>query len=107
MSLRETIQLFSQIDIEDYLSVLQIDFGAREHPIQSNSYLIDNPELPFYKPIESKEHTFIMGFNYAPLSSLLILALADYPELIPSDTFVRWIAEQELILESTIGEIRK
>jgi len=107
MSFRESIQIFCQFDHEEYLTILQRDFGAREHPSQSGSYLIDDPELPFYRPVESEEYLFIMGFNYAPLSSLLIHALVEHPGLIPPETIVRWIAEQELLLENTIEEIGK
>lgn len=107
MSRRETIQLFFQLDVEEYLAVLQQNFGARNHPNQADSYLIDNPELPFYEPIESKDYAFIMGFNYAPLSALLIRALIDHPKLIPADTVVRWLEEQELLLECVLGEVRE
>ena len=52
------------------------------------------------------EYIIIMDFNYVPLSSLLIQALIDRPELIPQDTLVRWTAEQEIIMEKTIREMR-
>lgn len=106
MSIRENIQIFHKLDIEEYLEILEKEYGAREHPIQANSHLIDDPKLPFYQPTQCDEHVFIMSFNYAPLSSLLIQALIDHPELIPQNALVRWTAEQELILENAIGELR-
>ena len=105
MSFRESIQIFCQFDHEEYLTILQRDFGAREHPSQSGSYLIDDPELPFYRPVESEEYLFIMGFNYAPLSFLLLRALIDCPDLVPVESVFRWIAEQEPLLERTVGDL--
>ena len=106
MSFRENMQFFHQFDIEEYLSILKKEYEARDHPMQAGSYLIDDPELPFYKPTQSDEHVFIMSFNYAPLPNLLLQALIDYPDLITPDTLVRWTSEQELIVESTIEELR-
>jgi len=105
MSLRETIQIFCQLDVEEYLAILQQNFGAKKHPNQADSYLIDDPELPFYKPIQSKDYAFIMGFNYAPLSFLLLRALIDCPDLVPVESVFRWIAEQEPLLERTVGDL--
>jgi len=107
MSLRENIQIFHQLDIENYLKLLQREYMAREHPIQTDCYLIDDPELPFYEPKQTDEYSFIIGFNYAPLSSLLIQVLIDHPNLIHPDTLVRWTSEQELLLENSIEELKR
>jgi hypothetical protein len=85
MSFRENIQVYSRLDIPRYLLVLQTEHGARPHPNETGSFLIDAPESPFCRPEQHGDHTAILGFNYAPLSSLLILALINHPELAPAD----------------------
>jgi len=106
MSLRENIELFHQLDIDKYLDVLKQDFGVRDHPSQTNSFLVGDPGLPFYKPRQAEDHISILGFNYVPLPSILLQAMVDHPELIPDGAFVRWTAEQELIMESYLGDLR-
>jgi hypothetical protein len=34
-------------------------------------------------------------------------ALIEHPELASDETVVRWTQEQELVLESTLGDLRK
>jgi len=105
MSLRENIQFFHQIDTEKYLDVLREDHTAQDHPTQPGGFLIDGDQ-PFYSPQQFDDHISILGFNYIPLPDQLIQALVDHPELAPDDTLVRWTQEQDLILETTLGELR-
>ena len=107
MSVRENIQVFHQFSVEEYLDILKKEYGAREHPEQPGSYLIGDPELPFYEPREIDDHVSVLGFNYTLLSNLLIQAIIDHPELVPDETRIRWTQEQELIMEKTAGELRK
>lgn len=64
-------------------------------------------DLPFYKPQEVDENISVVGFNHVPLPDTLIWALANYPELVPDSTLVSWLIEEDVFLESTMGEIRK
>jgi len=105
MSLRENIQIFHHFDLDTYLEILKAKHGARDHPAQSGSYLLEG--LPFYKPKQTEEYIFVLGFNNAPLPGLLIEALVNHPELVPDDVLIRWTIEQELLLDTTMGEIRK
>ena len=104
MSVRENIQIFHQFDIDTYLEILKSENGAKEHPNQPGCYLVG--ELPFYKPKQSDEYIFILGFNLVPLPGLVIDALANHPELVPDDVSIRWTIEQDLLLDTTMGEIR-
>jgi|APSaa5957512622_1039677.scaffolds.fasta_scaffold38236_2 hypothetical protein len=104
MSLKENIQFFHQFDPDAYLTILLGEYAAREHPSQPDAFLID--ELPFYKPEQIEDHVSILSFNYAPLSSILINALVNHPELVPNDVLICWTIEQELLLETTMGEVR-
>ena len=106
MSIRENIQFFHHVDIEKYLQVLKTEYSAQEHPTQPNSFLIENGP-PFYKPQQIEDHVSILGFNNIPLSEHLLQALIDHPELAPDDVIVRWTQEQDLILEATLGELRR
>jgi len=105
MSLRENIQFFHQIDPEKYLDVLREEHSAQDHPSQPGSLLIEDTH-PFYTPQRIDDHLSILGFNYTPLPEQLIQALIDHPELAPDDTLIRWTQEQDLILETTLGELR-
>jgi hypothetical protein len=105
VSFIECLEVFHQIDIERYLSILKEEFGARAHPAQADCYLIDDPELPFYQPRQYENHMSVLGFNRTPLSSFLILALIDHPELAPAATIVRWSAEQELVAAGTLEDL--
>ena len=104
MSVKENIQFFHQFDVDTYLKILKDECAAVEHPTQPNCYLIDG--LPFYEPKQVEDHVSVLGFNYAPLSDLLIQALNSHPELVPDEVVVVWTIEQELVLETTIGEVR-
>jgi hypothetical protein len=106
MSVRENIEIFHQFDTKTYLEILKDEYGAREHPAQPGSFLIDDPELPFYGPREADDHISILGFNYALLSNLLIQAIIDHPEMVPDEALVRWTQEQDLVLEKTAGQLR-
>ena len=104
MSIRENIEIFYQFDIEAYLEILKTKYGATAHPAQSHCYLVES--LPFYEPKWIEDHVSILGFNYAPLSILLIGALTKLPELVPDEVSVVWTLEQELILATTMSQIR-
>jgi|SRR5579859_1141674 len=105
MSQLECIEVFAKVDIPHYLEVLQNEFGARPHPQEAESFLIDDPGIPFRRPRQFERHLSILGFNYAPLSSWLILALIDHPELAPPETIVRWTAEQEVVAQGALAEL--
>jgi len=105
MSLRENIQFFHQINIEKYLDVLKEEHDAQDHPSQPGALFIDETH-PFYRPQQIDDHLSILGFNFTPLPDQLFQALIDHPELAPDDTLVRWTQEQDLILETTLGELR-
>jgi hypothetical protein len=105
MSLKENIQFFHKFDSDDYLAILLEEYDAREHPSQSNAFLID--DLPFYKPEQIEDHVSILSFNYTPLPSILINALAGHPELVPNDVEIRWTIEQDSFLETTMGAVRE
>ena len=104
MSIRENIQFFHTINTDDYLDMLKREYDVQEHPNQPRAYLVDG--LPFYHPMQTEEHIFILGFNMVPLSPKLIQVLAEHPELASEDTFVRWTQEQELIKEGKLKEFR-
>ena len=106
MSLRENIQVFHHIEPDKYLDVLKEAHNAQDHPSQLGSFLIDEAQ-PFYAPQQIKDHISILGFNYIPLPDQLIQVLIDHPDLAPDNTLVRWTQEQDLILETTLGELRK
>ena len=104
MTVRENIQIFHQFDVETYLEVLKTEHGAKDHPAMPGCYLLD--DLPFYEPRQADEYIFILGFNLVPLPGLLIDSLANHPELVPDEVLIRWTIEQDLLLDSTMGEIR-
>ena len=102
MSIRENIQIFHPIDIEEYLKILKTKYGAQEHPKQAEAFLIE--ELPFYAPRQAEEYVFILGFNMAPLSLVLIQALADSLDLAPKNTRILWTQEQYLIMDILLND---
>lgn len=104
MSTRENIQFFHRFDVEVYLEILKSEQGTKEHPTQPGSYLVDG--LPFYKPAQTDKYVFVLGFNLVPLSSFLIEALANHPELVPDHVLIRWTIEQELLLDITMEQVR-
>ena len=105
MSIRENIQVFHHFDPDEYLRILIDEYGAECHPNQENAFMVE--ELPFYAPQQSGEYNFILGFNMAPLPHVLIQALIDHPELVPDDTLICWTQEQDLIIESTLADLRQ
>jgi hypothetical protein len=107
MSSIENIEVFCNIDVDQYLIVLLSEFGAQPNPLQPGTFLIDDPPLPFYQPRQLDNRLSVLGFNYSPLSSLLILALIDHPELAPAETIVRWSAEQEVVAQGTLSDLAK
>ena len=107
VSIHENIEIFHPLDVDEYLTVLKKEFNAHEHPAQPNSFLIGEPGLPFYKPKQMEGHVSVLGFNKIPLSDLLLEALIKHPELVSEEAIVRWTQEQELIVETTMGDLRK
>jgi hypothetical protein len=105
MSIRENIQFFYPVDIGEYLNILKTEYEAQEHPAQPGAFIIRG--IPFYKPRKGEDYISILGFNYAPLSGVLLRALIDHPELAPEKTFVQWTAEQELVVEGTLIELNE
>lgn len=105
MSYREYLQIFHPLNIEAFLHVLTTEFGAWENPHEPESFVIDDPPLPFYKPKQLEKHVSILGFNKTPLSHLLIVALIDHPEIAPPATIVRWMAEQEIVTWGTLEDL--
>ena len=73
--------------------------------MQPGCYLVDG--LPFYEPKQYDKYVSILGFNLVPLPSVLLDALANHPEIAPDETAVIWTIEQDLFLQTTIGEIRE
>lgn len=104
MSIHENIQIFHNVDIEKYLAILFREYGAIEHPEQADAYLLE--ELPFYKPQMGEGYIFILSFNMRPLSYLLIQALAEHSDLAPAETKILWTQEQELLLDTEVGELK-
>jgi len=108
MGIRENIQINHQVDIDRYVEVLKTDYGVVDHPEKPGALLIN--DLPFYIPqasSEEREYVFILSFNYLPLPHVLIQALIEHPELAPSTTFIRWTAEQDLVVEGNLGELQR
>ena len=104
MSIRENIQIYPRIDLDQFLAFLKNELGAVNHPAQTGAYLLDG--LPFYKPERTEDHDFILGFNYAQLPLALIQTLIDHPEIFSDEISIRWTQEQDLILEDTLGDLR-
>jgi len=105
MSIRENLEIFAKIDLENYLRVLRSDFRARKHPSQDGALIADG--CPFYVPREQGDHISILGLNKVPLPYSLIQTLVERPDLAPDEMFIRWTQEQDLIWEGTLGELRK
>lgn len=105
MSVRETFRIFHPFDPDKYLVILQQEYGAKPHPAQPDAYMVD--DLPFFKPRLAEDYVFVLGFNYAPLSGILIEALAGHPELLPDEAEVVWMIEQDSWFETTMGEARQ
>lgn len=109
MSIHENVQFFHPLNLVEYIEILKNEYGAKEYPSQKGAFLLPIGEisLPFYSPRTVEDHISILGFNYVPLPDQLIKVLIDHPDLAPDSTIVRWTQEQELFLESTLGELRK
>jgi hypothetical protein len=105
MSIRENIQCFHRVDPNEYLRILIDEYGAQPHPNQENAFLVDG--LPFYSPQQAEEHTFVLGFNFAPLSHTLIQALITHPELVPDNVLIRWTQEQDVVAEGAVEDFRQ
>jgi hypothetical protein len=107
VTLRENIQIYYLLNIDDYLKILEREHQALPHPSVPRSFVIGFLEVPFYRPETVNDHVTILGFNYTPLPFLLIQVLIDNPTLIPDHTLIRWTQEQELILEKQLRELRE
>jgi len=105
MSIRENIQFFHRVDSNEYLRILVDEYGAQPHPIQQGAFLVDG--LPFYAPQQNDEHTFVLGFNMAPLPHTLIKAMISHPELVPENVLIRWTQEQDMVAEGTVEDFRQ
>ena len=106
MSLRENICIEHPMDIDAYFSILESQHGLRPHPAQADSFLVGDPGLPFYRPNPGEARVSILGFNYAQLPYELVEVLIEHPELAPDKAVVSWTQEQDLLLQSTLGELR-
>lgn len=107
MSFRQCLQIFHPVDVEKYLAVLRTEFDALENPYQPDTYLVDNPPLPFYRPQWVEDHLAIVSFNYLSLSPVLLQALARHPELAPLDTGIVLLEEQDLIVRDTVEGLHR
>src|SRR5688572_10486922 len=105
MSIKENLELYCQLDIESYIRILRDELNVQDHPNQPNAYLLDR--LPFYRPTQMEDHISVLSFNNVPLPFSLLQALIDHPEFVPDNTVIRWTQEQGLVLENTIGALRK
>ena len=105
MSVRENIQIFYSLDPKTYLRILRDEYGASKHPTQPSSYKIE--DLPFHEPRWIDDHVSVLGFNYAPLSDVLIQALVNHPKLVPDEVMIIWMIEQELLFSTTMKTIRE
>ena len=104
MSIRENIQIYPGLDINQFVEILTTEQGAVDHPTQTDAYLLEG--LPFYKPERAEDHDFILGFNYAQLPFALIQTLIDHPETFSDDISIFWTQEQDLLMETTLGKLR-
>jgi len=104
MSVRENIQFYPGVNIEQYMEVFKTDYGAEAHPAQPGALLVDG--LPFYSPQTAEDHTFILGFNYVPLPDVLLDALIRHTEHVSDTLLIRWTQEQDLLFETTLKDLR-
>jgi hypothetical protein len=104
MSIRENIELYGFGGLDDYRRILVEEFGAKEHPAQPGALMLEG--FPFYSPRQAEDHVSILSFNKVPLPFGLVTALITHPELFPDEIVIRWIQEQELIFECTLGVLR-
>ena len=66
MSIRENIELYHHLELDQFLEVLKRDYGLKEHPSQVGALIVDG--LSFYSPRVSGDHISILGFNRSPSS---------------------------------------
>ncbi len=104
MSVRENIELYGLSDQEESAKTWIEEVGARQHPRQEDAYMLDG--LPFHAPQLAGDHISILSFNTIPLPESLIEAPVDHPESFSDDVLVRWTQDQDLILETTLGQLR-
>lgn len=105
MSIRQTLQVYHPVDVAQYLDVLLNNYGAMENPYQPNSFLIDNPPLPFYLPQRIEDRLAIVSFSYLPLSAKLVRALHEHTELAPPHTKIAWLEEQDVMVTGTVESL--
>ncbi len=60
----------------------------------------------FFNCQKGEGYIFILGFNMVPLSSLLLQALVNHPKLAPETTPIQWTAEQEIVVEGELREVK-
>jgi len=106
VSLRENIQLFYHIDINEYLEALRKKHGLEGHPSKDGLYLLDDHPFSFHRPQWNEDHLFILGTNLTPLSPTLVQVLVENPEFVPPETRVVWTQEQEIVFEGTLDGFR-
>ena len=105
MSVRETIRVAYPVNVERYVNVLKAEYGMKENVDEPESYLIGDPPLPFYKPLPMKDRSIaITGFNYKPLSALLVISLANHPDLVSAHSELSWSIEQELLYRGALQD---
>lgn len=104
MSVRETIWFFGRFDADRYVDLLKSECNTIVHPGEPGAYIAGN--LPFYEPVLTNDFALIVGFNKTPLPGVLIDILAGHPELAPDDMIVFLLIEQDVLAETTIGELR-
>ncbi len=104
MSIRENIEIYYPLRIEQYLEALSREEGAQKHPDQAGAFIVEG--LPFYSPKYVEDHISILSFNKVPLPYPLLQTLVEHPELVPDAVLIRWTIEQDLLLDSTMGEMR-
>lgn len=105
MSYRQSIHVFHPVNVEQYLAVLQQDYGARPNPEEPGAYLIGDPPIPFYTPTLIDNQLSIVGFNHVPLPPSLLEALATHPDLVPPMAEVQWLEEQDLLADGTLADM--
>jgi hypothetical protein len=104
MSVRERILVIPEFDIEKFVAILKDEHEVSDHPSQEDALLAD--DLPFYRPDQTEDYVYVVSFNHRPLPGLLLEALVNHPELVSDETLIFWTIEQEIYLETTVGDER-
>ena len=60
MSIRENIEIYHHLDLDQFLEILKREHGLVEHPSQAGALMMDN--VSFYSPRYSEDHVSILGF---------------------------------------------